>query len=174
MKLWELSKDIEDLATAIEQLENDTSISENEREDLLSQLYQHWLESDENFENKAINTASFIRYLEAITNARKEEIKRLQTLAKQSENQANNLKKYLTEHMKRTGKTKIEGTTAKLSLRKKPSQMVISCDVEDLPEQFQKVSIEPDKTKLKQWIKENGDLTHVKMIDSNEYSLIIK
>jgi len=174
MKLWELSQDIETLESAIALIEEDSSISETEKEELIKDIYAQWLETEGEFETKALNTASYIRHIEAITNARKEEIKRLQSLAKQSENQANRLKKYLAEHMKRTGKTKIEGTTGKLSLRKKPKQLVINCDVEDLPEEYCKVTIEPDKTKIKAFIKEYGDLTFAHMKDFNEYSLIIK
>lgn len=174
MKLWELSADIETLESAIALIEDDPNISETEKEELLKDVYQQWLETEGEFETKALNTASYIRHLEAITNARKEEIKRLQTLAKQSENQANRLKKYLAEHMKRTGKTKIEGTTGKLSLRKKPKQLVIACETEDLPEEYQKITVEPDKTKIKAFIKEYGDLTFAHMKDFNEYSLIIK
>ncbi|PHV61066.1 siphovirus Gp157 family protein [Cyanobacterium aponinum] len=174
MKLWELSQDIEMLESAIAQIEDDPNISDKEKEELLKDVYSQWLETEENFEEKALNTASYIRHLEAVTNARKEEIKRLQALAKQSENQMNRLKTYLAEHMKRTEKTKIEGTTGKLSLRKKPKQLVISCDVEDLPEEYCKVTIEPDKTKIKQFIKEHGDLTFAQMKDFEDYSLIIK
>jgi len=173
-KLWELSQDIEMLESAVAQIEDDPNISDKEKEELLKDVYSQWLETDGNFEEKALNTASYIRHLEAVTNARKEEIKRLQALAKQSENQVNRLKGYLAEHMTRVGKKKIEGVSGKLSLRKKPAQLVISCDTEDLPEEYCKVTVEPDKTKIKQFIKEHGDLTFAKMIDPNEYSLIIK
>ena len=54
----------------------------------------------------------------------------------QIENEADRLRNYLSHHMNRTGKTKVEGVNAKLSLRKKPPQLQILCDVEDLPEEF--------------------------------------
>jgi hypothetical protein len=174
MKLWELSADVEMLSTAISEIENDETIADEDKEKLLNDAFAQWLETDKDFDSKALNVASYIRHLEAITKARKDEIKRLQTLAKQSENQANRLRDYLIEHMNRTGKTKIEGVNSKLSLRRKPPQLQILCDVEDLPEEYQKVSIAPDKTKLKEFIKANGDLTFAKLTDSNEYSLTIK
>ena len=174
IKLWELSEDVEMLADAISQIENDETIQEDEKESLLNDVFTQWLETDEQFETKALNVASYIRHLDAVTNARKEEIKRLQKLAKQSENESKRLRAYLINHMNRTGKKKIEGTTGKLSLRKKPAQLQILCDVEDLPEKFQKVTIDVDKTALKQFIKANGDLTFAKMVDPHEFSLTIK
>lgn len=174
MKLWELSADVEMLSTAISEIENDETIADEDKESLLNDAFAQWLETDKDFEQKALNVASYIRHLEAITKARKEEIKRLHVLAKQSENQADRLRNYLIHHMNRTNKTKIEGVNGKLSLRHKPPQLQILCEVEDLPEEYQKVSIAPDKTKLKQFIKANGDLTFAKLTESNEYSLTIK
>ncbi len=174
MKLWELSTDVEMLSNAINEIENHETIPDEEKEQLLDDAFSQWLETDKDFEQKALNVACYIRHLEAITKARKDEVKRLQTLAKQSENQVNRLRQYLIEHMNRTNKTKIEGVNGKLSLRKKPPQLQILCDVEDLPEEYQKVSLAPDKTKLKEFIKANGDLTFAKLTDSNEYSLTIK
>ena len=174
MKLWELSADVEMLESAFAQIENDESIPDEDKEQLLNDGFSQWLETDKDFEQKALNVASYIRHLEAITKARKDEVKRLQTLAKQSENQVNRLRQYLIEHMNRIGKTKIEGVSGKLSLRKKPAQLRILCDVEDIPEEFQKVTIDVNKTALKQFIKANGDLTFAKMIDLHEFSLTIK
>jgi hypothetical protein len=47
IKLWELSEDVEMLADAISQIENDETIPEEGKESLLNDIFAQWLETDE-------------------------------------------------------------------------------------------------------------------------------
>lgn len=46
IKLWELSEDVEMLADAISQIENDETIPKEEKESLLNDVFARWLETD--------------------------------------------------------------------------------------------------------------------------------
>lgn len=173
MKLWELTEEIEFLNQALNDIE-ESDLSDSEKEGLIADLISQQFDNESAFKEKALNVGEYIKYLDALTTARKEEIKRLQLLTKQSENRLISIKKYLTAHLTRIGTKKIEGTKCSISLRKKPAYLELTCDAEDLPEEFQRITIEVDKTKLKDFIKQNGDLTFAKMVDNNEFSLIIK
>ncbi len=135
---------------------------------------KQYLETDQDFEDKALKVADYIRHIEAITQARKEEARRLQALAKQSENQANRLRNYLANQMLATGKRKIEGVTGKLSVRKKPPILRLLVDNDQLPRDFQKVTVEADKTAIKQYLKEHDDCNFAFLEETGEYSLTIK
>jgi hypothetical protein len=76
--------------------------------------------------------------------------------------------------MMRVNKKKVEGVTCKLSLRKKPPQLELNCEVEDLPQEYQRITVEPDKTAIKKFIKEHGNKDWARLTDNDEYSLTIK
>ena len=173
-KLWELSQDIEMLEEAIATIAQDPNISDEDKESLTEDAFKQYLETEQDFEDKALKVADYIRHLEAITQARKEEARRLQGLAKQSENKANRLRGYLVTQMLVTSKKKIEGVTGKLSVRKKPLVLKLLVDNDQLPQDFQKVSIEANKQAIKQYIKEHDDCSFACLEDTGEYSLTIK
>ena len=173
-KLWELSQDIEMLSDALATIENDPNISDEDKESLTEDAFKQYLETDQDFEDKALKVADYIRHIEAITQARKEEARRLQALAKQSENQANRLRNYLANQMLATGKRKIEGVTGKLSVRKKPLVLKLLVDNDQLPQDFQKITVEADKKAIKQYLKEHDDCNFAFLEETGEYSLTIK
>ena len=173
-KLWELSHDIEMLEEAISTIQNDPNLSDQDKESLTQDAFKQYLETDQDFEDKALKVADYIRYIEAITQARKEEARRLQALAKQSENQAQCLRNYLVTQMLATGKKKIEGVTGKLSVRKKPLVLRLLVDSDQLPQEFQKVSIEANKQAIKRYIQDHDDCSFACLEDTGEYSLTIK
>ena len=72
-----------------------------------------------------------------------------------------------------TSKKKIEGVTGKLSVRKKPPILKLLVDNDQLPQDFQKVSIEANKTAIKQYLKEHDDCSFACLEDTGEYSLTI-
>ena len=74
-KLWELSHDIEMLEEAISTIQNDPNLSDRDKESLTQDALKQYLETDRDFEDKALKVADYIRYVEAITQARKEEMK---------------------------------------------------------------------------------------------------
>lgn len=174
MKLWELSEDLTELDNEISTINDDENIADEEKEKLLNDLLEQYLDSESNFNEKAVNVAQYIKHLENLAELRKAEIKRLTALKNQADNQAKRLRDYLISHMMRTGKKKIEGVSCKLSLRKKPPQLELNCEVEDLPQEYQRITIEPDKTAIKKFIKEHGNKDWARLTDNDEYSLTIK
>ncbi len=76
--------------------------------------------------------------------------------------------------MTRANKTKIEGTTAKLSLRRKPPHVCLNCEPEQLPDEFKKVEITPRLAEIKKAIKDKPDIDWAYLSDSDDYSLTIQ
>jgi predicted metal-dependent phosphoesterase TrpH len=119
-KLWELGRAIEEIESAITEILDADDLTETEKEARAAHAFNEWLQTGASFDEKAAQVAGYIRHVEALADARKEESRRLRELAAQAENRASALRRYLTHEMLRTGRTKIEGVRAKLSLRQKP------------------------------------------------------
>jgi hypothetical protein len=73
----------------------DETLSDEQREIKLEETFNQWLSTGESFKTKAEQVARYIKHQEALAEARKTEAKRIQTLAKQAENGAARLRKYL-------------------------------------------------------------------------------
>ena len=116
----------------------------------------------------------YIKYLEAVTSARKAEVKRLKALAESSEKQANKLREYLIREMQRVNKTKVEGVTCKLSMRKKQPRVCLNVEPEELPIEFQRVRVEANLTEIRKALKGQKELKWAFLSDLTEYSLMIK
>jgi len=171
--LWEISDEVKDLENQLSDILENTALSEQEKDEKSQALFEQWLNSEQNFKEKAGKVASYIQHQEAVTKARKEEAQRIQNLAKQSENKANSLKKYLLHQMEKLGINKIEGKTNKISLRQKPAQLVIKVDYDQIPQEFVQVEYKPDKAEIKRYLK-NNEVSWASLEKTNEHSLIIK
>jgi hypothetical protein len=93
----------------------------------------------------------------------------------QAENQANRLRRYLLNQMLAAGQTRIDGVLVKLALRKKPPQVMISCDYSELPTDY--VNVEYTKlAKIKELLKSEAasGVAWAFMSDSHEYSVTIR
>jgi hypothetical protein len=75
--------------------------------------------------------------------------------------------------MVRTNNTRIDGTLAKISLRKKPAKLVLNVAVEDLPTEYTKVTIEPKLAEIKKLLKSN-QVDWASMVESQDYSITIR
>jgi hypothetical protein len=174
-KLWELSAEIIELENYISEItEDELELTDSEKEILLGELLETWLGTGKEFDSKACNAAAYIKHLEALTEARKNEYRRLRELAEQSEKQAEKLRSYLVLNMQKLDKKKVNGLTASLSLRKKPSKVVLNVLPEQLPEQFKKVEVTPKLTAIKDYLKINPNCEFAQMSESVEYSITIK
>ena len=173
--LWELSEEIKGLERSIEDILESDELSEEEKNEKSQYLFDQWINLGESFQDKAEKVALFIKHEEAMQEAREHEAKRIQELAKQSKYRVSRFKKYLTNEMIRTNNTKVEGTSIKMSLRKKPPKLNINIDFNELPKEFVEVEYKPKKMELKSYIKAGNTLEGVSL-DSNEddYSLILK
>ncbi|MDJ0730956.1 MAG: siphovirus Gp157 family protein [Crocosphaera sp.] len=172
--LWNISQEIIELENLINQLQDSEELSEEEKEVKINQLFSEWLNADTNFDEKAEKVAHYIKYLEAITEARKAEAKRLRVLASMSEKQGTKLREYLIREMQRVNKTKIEGVTCKLSMRKKQPSICLKVDPKELPDEFKRVKIEPNLTEIRKALKSQKDLEWAFLSDDEDYSLTIK
>lgn len=173
-KLWELTADIEQLEDLIADIQEDEDLSDLEKDKRLSYALQEWLQLDGDFERKAENVARYIKYLQLMTAARREEYRRLRALADSSEAMEKRLKAYLVANLEATGKKKIKGEFCQISLRKKPAKVVLDIPPENLPSQFLKVEVSPRLTELKQFVKNHPETHLAHLSEHQEYSLLIK
>jgi vacuolar-type H+-ATPase subunit I/STV1 len=172
--LWELSEEIKGLEDAIAEIRDSEDFSLTEKEEAINRLFLDYLESGNDFDTKACQVAHYIKSLEALTEARRNEYRRLRELAEQSDKQAEKLRDYLVAQMEKVGKKKISGTTANLSLRKKPARVILIADPEDLPGQFRKVEVTARLSALKDYLKTHPDCEFATMSTLEEFSLTIK
>ncbi len=172
--LWELSDDLLKLENLITLIEEEENLSKDEKEAKVNQVFEDWLQTSEDFAEKALRVAAYIRHQESIADARKKESQRLRDLANEAQSQADRLKGYLIRQMKLTGKTKIEGIDGKLSLRKKPPKLCLNIDPRDLPDEYKKVEVTPKLAEIKKAIKVNTNIDWAYFDESDEYSLTIR
>ena len=175
-RLWQLSEVIEELETAIAAIADDETLTDEQREAKLEQAFTDWLKAGESFREKAEQVAAYIRHQEALAEVRKQEARRIRTLAEQAENQANRLRRHLLNQMLATGQKRIDGVAVKVSLRKKPPRVLINCDPSELPPEYVKVEYTPKLSKIKDLLKSGaGDGVDWAFIsESHEYSLTIR
>ncbi len=175
-RLWELSEEIQQLESAISLIQEDETLSEEERETKLEETFTQWLETGESFKSKAEQVAKYIRHQEALSEARKNEAKRISTLAKQAENSATRLRKYLTNQMIRSDVKRIDGVSVKIGLRKKQPLVLINVPPEKLPPEYVKVTYKPDLTKIRNLLKVDaqGAIGWAYLSENHEYSVTIR
>ena len=175
-RLWELSDEIQQLETAIAEIVDNENLTEEERETKLQETFNQWLETGESFKSKAELVAKYIRHQEALAEARKAEAKRISTLAKQAENSATRLRKYLTNQMIRSDVKRIDGVSVKIGLRKKQPLVLINVPPEKLPPEYVKVTYKPDLTKIRNLLKVDaqGAIGWAYLSENHEYSVTIR
>lgn len=173
-RLWELSEEIKQLEDAIALIADDESLTEEDRETKLQETFATWLSKGESFKVKAEQVARYIKHQEALAEARKEEARRIQTLAKHSENGAARLRKYLIDQMIRSDVEKIDGTTVKIGLRKKQSAVMLNVPAEKLPPEYVQVSYKPDLTKIRKLLKVDGAISWASLSQDPDYSVTIR
>lgn len=175
-KLWELSDEIQQLENAISAIADDENLTEDERETKLQETFAQWLATGESFKSKAEQTARYIRHQEALAEARKAEARRIQTLAKQAENGAARLRKYLIDQMIRSDIKKIDGVAVKIGLRKKQPAVLLNVPAEELPAEYVQVTHKPDLTKIRKLLKVDaqGAIGWASLSESHQYSVTIR
>ena len=175
-RLWELSEEIRELENAISAIADDETLNDEDKEVKLQKTFATWLETGESFKVKAEQVARYIRHQEALAEARKAEAKRIRELATQAENQAGRLRKYLTSQMIISGVDRIDGVSTKISIRKKPPQVLLNVPPEELPNQYVKVTHKPDLTRIKALLKADGQgaISWASLSENHEHSVTIR
>ena len=155
---------------------SDETLNDEDKETKLQKTFATWLETGESFKVKAEQVARYIRHQEALAEARKAEAKRIKELANQAENQAARLRKYLTNQMMISGVNRIDGVSTKISLRQKPSQVLLNVPPEELPAEYVRVTHKPDLTKIKALLKGDtvGAIDWATLSENHEHSVTIR
>ena len=142
-------------------------------EDVDEQMILDTLESIEGeIEDKADGYAKIMKELEAKSNARKAEAKRLNESAKIFENRVNFLKQNLFNAMKQTGKTKFSTNLFNFNIARNGGKQALTIDG-DVPKEYTKTIIENDTDKIRQAL-ENGEKLPFAHLEPRGESLRIK
>ena len=151
MKLYELAENYKELLAL---LDNDEATAE-ELADTLDGI-------NDAIEVKVDNICRVRKYLEGKVEVYKAEAKRLTALAKQAENNADSMKNYLDEQLKRMNIKKMDTELFKLSYRKSDSVNVI--DLDAVPDEYKRITIAPDKTAIKKAIKDGETVNGAELV----------
>lgn len=151
MKLYELAENYNELLAL---LDNEEATAE-ELADTLDGI-------NDAIEVKVDNICRVRKYLKGKVEVYKAEAKRLTALAKQAENNADSMKNYLDEQLKRMNIKKMDTELFKLSYRKSDSVNVI--DLDAVPDKYKKITIEADKTAIKKAIKEGAEVAGAELV----------
>ena len=173
-RLWHLSDEIQQLENAIAFIQENENLTDEDKEIKLEETFNQWIEVGQSFKVKAEQVAAYIRHQEALAEARKTEAKRIQALAKQAENGATRLRKYLVAQMLRSDVKKIDGTTVKIGLRKKQPQILINVPTEELPAEYLNVTYKANLTEIRKLLKSDSDISWASLSESHEYSVTIR
>jgi hypothetical protein len=148
-----LGEDLQKLIEGYDRVVDDSSLSDEEKDRRISDLFGVMSEMGYEFDVKAESVARYIKVLEATAEAARKESQRVAQYARDAENKAERLEKYLIRNMQISGREKIDGQFVKLSLAKKKDKLVIPLE-ESVPIQFQKVSYDPKLNEIAKYLKE--------------------
>ncbi len=102
----------------------------------------------------------FYKSNQAYTESLKNEIKDLQDRKKKAENREAMIRERLTENMKRIGLPRLDTTIGSIVIPNRVDLSVEVIDLDKVPEQYIKVKTEKtvDKTAIKKWFKDTGEI----------------
>lgn len=126
-------------------------------------------------QNKSIGIIGYIQNKEALIDAVDVQIKRLQDLKKQKTNNLDKFKQYVKENMEKLGITKLETEIGKMSIAKNPLSIEIENE-DEIPSEFKQevMTVKIDKTAIKTYFKETGEIVPGTRIISDKTSLRVK
>lgn len=135
------------------------------------ELKEELAKIDDDIEVKAENYGKIIKNLEGDVLGIDAELKRLQNAKASKMNTINRMKENLMTSMKETGKTKFKTELFSFGVAKNGGLAPLELTVkpEDLPSEFQKVTIEADNKALREYIQETGDLSYAVLKDRGEH-----
>ncbi len=176
MNLWMLGEDLKELMEAYDDVVEDSTLSDEEKDRRITDLFGVINEMGEEFDKKAESIARYIRELEAKATACRAESQRVAQLARNAETKAERLEKYLIRNMQLSGRQKINGQFVELALAKKPDELVIPLE-ELVPTEFMRIKYEAKKAEIKKYLKELPEGEYCEwaaLVKSQEQSLRIK
>lgn len=144
MTLYEITNEMKELIEMLEEDPENEAIEETIKMVLLD------------LDDKAEDYVHVIRQLEADAEAAKTEKLRLAKKQSAAENGAKRMRDALKYAMQISGRTKIKRPTCSMSLNTRWETVIDS--VEDIPEEFLKLTVEPRKAEITKWLKSfNGE-----------------
>ncbi len=125
--------------------------------------------------NKSSNIIGYVKNSESLLDAIKNEEKRLSDMRKIGESKLEKFKQYVKENMEKLGLEKIKTELGILSISKNPMSVEIENENE-IPKEFKEeiVTVKVDKTAIKNYFKETGEVPEGARIINNKTSLRIK
>jgi hypothetical protein len=153
--LYQINNDYYDLISQIESLEGELTLE-----------LESALEINKNeLEVKSIAYVEVIKQRESFNTRIDDEIKRLQALKKQNDNLILRLKNNLLNAVNLFGN--FEAGFLKFSTRKS-KQVVINCDIDDLPKDYTKITIqrEPNKIEIKRAIEQGQEIAGCRIVEN--------
>ncbi|MBD2180493.1 siphovirus Gp157 family protein [Aerosakkonema funiforme] len=160
--LFGISADLSQLNVLLDELDGDDEESK--------QLITSWLEElGEERDRKLDNYAALISELEAKAAVRKAEAKRLAELAAADEKRAQMLKERLKWFFEVNNLKTVDTARYKLSMTKHGGKAPLLLDESvsptELPEKFQKITVEPDKTAIRAALEAGEELEFAQLGD---------
>ena len=132
-------------------------------EDVPEEAMRDTLEAIEGeFKEKAVRICHVLANADGAVEAIDREIKRLQAKMKAIVNNKERAKDYLRDNMERTGITKISSPIFNVTLVK-PREMVVIDDESQIDMDYMRVSYAPDKTKIKDALKDGVEVAGAHM-----------
>lgn len=136
--------------------------------ELDQQIIKDTLEGlDGAYDDKVEGWCKVIKNLDAEAKALKEESKRLQGRQKTIENNIDRMKSALMESLKATGKTEAGGLL-KAKIQKNGGLLPVIVDDVEIPEEFQKVTIEANKEAIRDALEQGKELSFARYGERGE------
>ena len=125
--------------------------------------------------NKSSSIIAYVQNNEALSKAIDDEIDRLTEMKKKLKNKTEKFKEQVLNNMDRLGIEKVTTNIGKLAVRKNPISVEI-LNENIVPNEFKKevVKTNIDKTAIKNYFKETGEIIPGTMINTEKYSLRIE
>jgi hypothetical protein len=120
-------------------------------------------EIEERFEKKAGAVIAFVRNIDAEAEAFRTEEKRLAEIRKHLERKSERLREYLDFEMRRCDFVELDAGLAKLKYVKTPWSVEVA-DGAEIPQEYLRVKIEADKTKLKEAMQAGEQFEGVRLV----------
>lgn len=137
-------------------------------EELTDQVYKDTFEGLSGaYDDKAECWCKYIKNVDAEAKAVKEEAQRLMARAKALENHRDRMKNTLYQSMKQVGKTEAGGLL-KAKIQKNGGLLPVIVDDVEIPEEFQKVTIEANKEKIRDALEQGKELSFARYGERGE------
>ena len=164
MNIYEINKNIQDV------IENGFVADEETGEILFDQTNLEELEDQ--FDAKIDSVACYIKDLDALNNAIKEEKKALDERKAVNEKKIESLKKYIGNALRLRDMRKFESAKNKISFRKSTSVEILNADQIDKKYIIEKVTAVPNKKQIAEDLKAGKEVVGCSLITKN--NLVVK